>query len=40
MVNNIKLSDIAYNIDGQPMFKMLSKVQELERLGKKILHFE
>ena len=39
-MNDIKLSDIAYNIDGQPMFKMLSKVQELERSGKKILHFE
>lgn len=35
MVNNIKLSDIAYDIDGQPMFKMLRRVQELERSGKR-----
>jgi aspartate/methionine/tyrosine aminotransferase len=36
----IKLSDAAYEIDGQPMFKVLDKVQKLEREGKKILHFE
>jgi aspartate/methionine/tyrosine aminotransferase len=35
-----KLSDIAHNIDGQPMFKILDKVQKLERQGKEILHFE
>jgi aspartate aminotransferase len=35
-----KLSHIADCIDGQPMFQMLSKVQNLEREGKKILHFE
>jgi aspartate/methionine/tyrosine aminotransferase len=34
------LSDAAYQIDGQPMFKVLDKVQQLERQGKKILHFE
>jgi aspartate/methionine/tyrosine aminotransferase len=33
-------SDAAYEIDGQPMFKVLDKVQKLEREGKKILHFE
>jgi len=34
------LSDAALNVDGQPMFKMLDKVQELERSGREILHFE
>jgi len=34
------LSDAALNVDGQPMFKMLDKVQELERTGREILHFE
>lgn len=36
----IKLSKSAYEIDGQPMFKVLDRVQKLEREGKKILHFE
>jgi len=36
----IKLSNSAYQIDGQPMFKVLDRVQKLEREGKKILHFE
>ena len=36
----ITLSDSAYQIDGQPMFKVLEKVQQLERQGKEILHFE
>jgi len=36
----IKLSKSAYEIDGQPMFKVLDKVQKLEREGKEILHFE
>jgi len=35
-----KLSNIAYNIDGQPMFKILDKAQRLEREGREILHFE
>lgn len=35
-----KLSNIAHNIDGQPMFKILDKAQQLEREGKEILHFE
>jgi aspartate aminotransferase len=34
------LSDVAYKIDGQPMFKILDLAQELEREGKEILHFE
>lgn len=36
----LSLSEAAHNIDGQPMFKVLDKVQRLERQGKKILHFE
>lgn len=35
-----KLSNIAHNIDGQPMFKILDKAQQLEREGREILHFE
>lgn len=34
------LSTAAYNIEGQPMFKLLAKVQEKERGGKNIIHFE
>lgn len=34
------LSKIASHIDGQPMFKLFDKVQDLERAGKHILHFE
>lgn len=34
------LSDIATKIHGQPMFQVLEKVQELERRGKTVLHFE
>lgn len=34
------LSIAARNVEGQPMFKMLDKVQRLERTGQKILHFE
>jgi aspartate/methionine/tyrosine aminotransferase len=36
----LKLSNAAYKIDGQPMFKVLDQVQKLEREGNKILHFE
>ena len=36
----LKLSNAAYQIDGQPMFKVLDQVQKLEREGRKILHFE
>ena len=35
-----KLSKSAQNLTGQPMFRMLSKIQEIEKKGKKILHFE
>ena len=34
------LSDAALNVEGQPMFKVLDKVQKLERAGCEILHFE
>lgn len=34
------LSIAAHNVEGQPMFKMLDKVQKLERTGREILHFE
>jgi len=36
----LKLSNAAYQIDGQPMFKVFDQVQRLEREGRKILHFE
>ena len=35
-----KLSKSAQSLSGQPMFRMLSKIQELEKKGKQILHFE
>lgn len=31
---------MSYNLLGQPMFKVLARVQELERQGKDIIHFE
>lgn len=34
------LSKAAYNLLGQPMFKVLSKIQDLERQGRNIVHFE
>lgn len=34
------LSIAAMNVEGQPMFKMLDKVQKHERSGREILHFE
>lgn len=34
------LSVAALNVQGQPMFRMLDKVQKLERNGQHILHFE
>lgn len=34
------LSVAANNLEGQPMFKVLDKVQRLERSGREILHFE
>jgi aspartate/methionine/tyrosine aminotransferase len=36
----MKLSDAAYRLEGQKMFQILSRAKELEREGKKILHFE
>lgn len=35
-----RLSDAAQNINGQPMFKILSRIKELEREGKHIVYFE
>ena len=35
-----RLTEAAYKLEGQPMFKLLSRVQELERAGKDIIHFE
>ncbi|BDB67087.1 hypothetical protein Hc94105_1298 [Helicobacter cinaedi] len=32
------MSNIAYHIDGQPMFKILDEALRLEREGKEILH--
>jgi len=34
------LSIAARNVEGQPMFRVLDKVQHLERAGREILHFE
>ncbi len=34
------LAKIAYQIEGQPMFKVLDKVQKMEKQGKHIIHFE
>jgi aspartate aminotransferase len=35
-----RLARFAENLQGQPMFKVLEKVQELQRQGKDIIHFE
>lgn len=35
-----RLASAADNLEGQPMFKVLAKVQELERHGRDIVHFE
>ena len=35
-----RLSSAAAKLEGQPMFKVLTKVQELERQGRDIVHFE
>ena len=34
------LSNAALSVSGQPMFKILDKAEQLERDGKKIIHFE
>jgi len=36
----MRMSQISGKIDGQPMFKILEQVQELEKMGKRIAHFE
>ncbi len=33
-------SDAAYRLKGQPMFRILSRIKDLERAGKDIVHFE
>lgn len=38
--NSMTLSRAAYKIEGQPMFKVLEKVQNLEQQGEHIIHFE
>ena len=35
-----RLSDAAYRLKGQPMFKVLSKIKEMERQGINVVHFE
>lgn len=35
-----ELSDAAYRLQGQPMFKILSKIKEMERQGEHVVHFE
>lgn len=35
-----ELSDAANLLQGQPMFKILSRVKEMERMGEHIVHFE
>ncbi len=35
-----RLAKAAGNLEGQPMFKVLAKVQELERAGRDVVHFE
>jgi len=36
----MRLSEAAYRIEGQPMFKVLDKVQALEKKGEHIIHLE
>lgn len=40
MDDKLDLSEAAYRIEGQPMFKVLDKVQKLEKQGENIVHFE
>jgi len=40
MPKSVHLSDAAFRIEGQPMFKVLDKVQKLEQSGENIIHFE
>jgi aspartate/methionine/tyrosine aminotransferase len=34
------LSDLSARIEGQPMLKIMSRVQEMERAGRSVVHFE
>ena len=36
----MQYSSLANKLDGQPMFKLLSLSKDLEKDGKKIIHFE
>lgn len=40
MVKDYRIADVAEKINGQPMFKILSRIKDLEREGKHIVHFE
>ena len=40
MKTSYRLSDSADHLQGQPMFKILARIKELEREGKDIVHFE
>lgn len=40
MVEKLVLSEAAYRIEGQPMFKLLDKAQKMEQRGERIIHFE
>jgi len=40
MIKKKLLSKSAYKIEGQPMFKVLDKVQKLEKQGENVIHFE
>lgn len=35
-----RLAEAANRLEGQPMFKLLSKIKEMERNGKNVIHFE
>jgi len=40
MSDNLRFSEAAHRIEGQPMFKVLDRVQKLEQRGEDIVHFE
>lgn len=40
MKKELPLSKAAYRIEGQPMFKVLDKVQKMEKEGQHVIHFE
>jgi aspartate/methionine/tyrosine aminotransferase len=39
-LTNPLLADAAYRIEGQPMFKILGRIEKLEQQGEDIIHFE